>query len=150
MRSLKSKRTTESFGASLCSSLNSRMKLTSCHDPDRNSFYRMDTATVVQVSRSKYLGMNQFCIVLVVPNSVAFRQGAVLGLCLYNASEFYSGDGYHLSRNGGQHPWHEASGMSGKAASRFSSTRSTPNLCVRWAQGPRTLLRKSIPVSATI
>ena len=57
----------------------------------------MDTATLVQVSRSKYLDMNRFRIVLVVPNSVAFRQSAVLGLCLYNAAEFYSGDGYHLS-----------------------------------------------------
>ena len=135
----------EGLAASRCSSLNSRMKLTSCHDPDRNSFYRMDTATVVQVSRSKYLSMNQFCIVLVVPNSVAFRQGAVLGLCLYNASEFYSGDGYHLSRNGGQHPWHEASGMSAKAASRFSSTRSTPNLLRSWGTRPKNTSAKIDP-----
>ncbi len=39
--------------------------------------------------------------------------------------EFNSGDRYHLSRKGGQHPWHEARGMHGKAASRILNSLAT-------------------------
>ena len=125
----------QGLAASLCSSLKSRMKRTSCYEPNselNSSYgYRNRRASIsIEVfgheSVSHCFGSAQLPKCPILLHS---------GKSLYWACVFIMPPSFTLGmvtialvRNDGQHPWHKASGMLGQSGFALLKRRSTQNL----------------------